>query len=293
MSKDASCQPFSLPSHKNENKKNTLFNYFVKEYDVKRRKVESTAIQKVSQVSSAQKKQTYINIGQKNFGPVKCESCGMVYSKHTGDEDQQHRRFHQHVVNKLTFPGWKDERIAQEFHDGRIVIISSCDQTSHLKKLAEVKEVVDADLGFAEVQSSGVEKEQQAYLFISSKKVVGYALCFQIDQAYPIESDGANSLLTTDTNSNLRPDDFGKKNISQSWTCSSSPVSAFCGISRLWVFSENRRFNIATRLVDCIRLNFLYGCVVEKEKLAFSDPTPNGKSFAEKYMGGLRVLVFR
>lgn len=34
---------------------------------------------------------------------------------------------------------------------------------------------------------------------------------------------------------------------------STEPVSALCGISRVWVLSNNRRQKIATRLVDCLR----------------------------------------
>jgi len=41
------------------------------------------------------------------------------------------------------------------------------------------------------------------------------------------------------------------------------------------------------------RRNFLYGCIIEKKNLAFSDPTPNGRVFAESYVGRKDVLVFR
>ena len=37
----------------------------------------------------------------------------------------------------------------------------------------------------------------------------------------------------------------------------------------------------------------MYGCNIEKEMLAFSDPTPDGKGFAQAYSGTAEFLVFR
>ena len=41
------------------------------------------------------------------------------------------------------------------------------------------------------------------------------------------------------------------------------------------------------------RRTFIFGCVIEKNKIAFSDPTPNGRAFAESYSGTPSFLVFR
>ena len=41
------------------------------------------------------------------------------------------------------------------------------------------------------------------------------------------------------------------------------------------------------------RMNFLYGCVIPRELVAFSDPTPDGKRLAQTYAGTSQFLVFR
>lgn len=41
------------------------------------------------------------------------------------------------------------------------------------------------------------------------------------------------------------------------------------------------------------RSDFIYGCTIAKEVLAFSDPTPDGKRLASTYVGTQEFLVFR
>jgi N-acetyltransferase len=45
----------------------------------------------------------------------------------------------------------------------------------------------------------------------------------------------------------------------------------------------SRRMKIATKLLDCVRDNFLYFQSLNSNQIAFSDPTDNGKQFATKY----------
>jgi len=70
------------------------------------------------------------------------------------------------------------------------------------------------------------------------------------------------------------------------------PQPAKIGISRLWVHRNFRSQNIATKLVDVVRANFVFGEVVKKELVAFSQPSPEGKKFATKYFGTLEFLVY-
>lgn len=228
------------------------------------------------------KEQMYIDVGQKDFGHVKCDTCGMVYTKSQEEDEEHHAKYHQRIVQKLKFKGWKNERVVEEFPDGRIVAIHHSDYFMHLKKLNEIREVVDAELGFASTQKQDLNQDERAYLFISSKKVVGCVIAVPVTKGYPIIPE-----------SNTADNEKGNGEATQSWCCSTESVKALCGISRIWVFSKTRRQKIATRLVECIRRDFLYGCIIEKKNLAFSDPTPNGRVFAENYIGKKDVLVFR
>ncbi|KAJ6662131.1 hypothetical protein lerEdw1_012596 [Lerista edwardsae] len=78
----------------------------------------------------------------------------------------------------------------------------------------------------------------------------------------------------------------------KAWCCSTSPEPAICGISRIWVFSMMRRKKIASRMLECLRSNFIYGSYLSKEEIAFSDPTPDGKLFATQYFGTSQFLVY-
>jgi len=70
-------------------------------------------------------------------------------------------------------------------------------------------------------------------------------------------------------------------------------VPALCGVSRIWVLKQARRQQIASRLIDHVRRHFIYGVEIGKNELAFSDPTPDGRKFAEKYSETPNFLVFR
>jgi len=234
----------------------------------------------IAAAKQQKKEQMYLDIGQKNLGHVTCTTCGMIYTKSQEEDEAHHAKHHDKITQKLKFNGWKTERLIGEYHDGRIIAIYGDDCLTHKRKLSLVKEVVDDELGFDASKTFYNEDEQKGFLFVSGKKVIGCVIAVPLQKAFPIiESDVKETVKDGE--------------LSCSWCCSTEAKSALCGISRIWVFSQNRRQNIATRLVDAIRHHFIYGCIIEKHKLAFSDPTPNGRAFAISYVGKDNVLVFR
>ncbi|KAJ3257856.1 hypothetical protein HDU77_002500 [Chytriomyces hyalinus] len=66
---------------------------------------------------------------------------------------------------------------------------------------------------------------------------------------------------------------------------SNSPVPAACGISRIWVSKKHRRHGIALKLLDACRRKYLFGCVLDKESIAFSQPTMEGMRLGRKFFG--------
>ncbi|EDO47526.1 predicted protein, partial [Nematostella vectensis] len=219
------------------------------------------------------------DLGQRNFGHITCATCGMVYMSAQPDDEADHIRHHKKFVNGLKFNGWKNERVLQEFHDGRIIMVTSDDHSSWLKKVEEIRKVVDSELGFA-ADLPYRKNESKTFLFIANKKVVGCCVATHIDKGYPV--------LPSTPNKDSTPD----RQIA-AWCCSPTPVPAQCGISRIWVWKQSRRKQIATRLIDCVRNCFIYGYPIPKEALAFSDPTPDGKRLATAYVGTPEFLVFR
>lgn len=64
------------------------------------------------------------------------------------------------------------------------------------------------------------------------------------------------------------------------------------GISRIWVAPEFRRQGIATKIMNVITTDFIYGEIVPKNLIAFSQPSGDGKKFATHYFGTNKFSVY-
>ncbi|KAL7886741.1 hypothetical protein AOLI_G00044620 [Acnodon oligacanthus] len=232
--------------------------------------------------TSTEGEQTSTDKSQSAFGAVTCNVCGMLYSPSTEDE-AQHLLFHNQFISAVKYVGWKKERILGEYPDGKIILVLPDDPKYALKKVEEIREIVDNDLGFQHVQTK-VPSQTKTFLFISNdKKVAGCLIAEHIQEGYrvieeplPEGSEGEKVMFERQ----------------RAWCCSTVPEPAVCGISRIWVFSMMRRRGIASRMIECLRNNFIYGSHLSKDEIAFSDPTPDGKLFATHYCGTSQFLVY-
>ncbi|KAJ8355850.1 hypothetical protein SKAU_G00186440 [Synaphobranchus kaupii] len=227
--------------------------------------------------------QLIIDAGQKQFGATACASCGMIYSADSLEDNFQHTQFHQRLLDSIKFVGWKKERVVAEFWDGKIILVLPEDPKYATKKAEEVRKLADNELGFQQVSLSCPSKAK-TYLFVNSDKmVVGCLITEHIRQAFRV-------LEQPERTKDMTKADFMEHH--RAWCCSTSPETAICGVSRIWVFSLMRRQGIATRLVDTARNTFMYGSHLTKTEIAFSDPTPDGKLFATKYCETPTFLVY-
>ncbi|XP_020826337.1 N-acetyltransferase ESCO1 isoform X1 [Phascolarctos cinereus] len=229
-------------------------------------------------------KQLIIDAGQKRFGAVSCNICGMLYTASNPEDETQHLLFHNQFISAVKYVGWKKERILAEYPDGKIIMVLPEDPKYALKKVEEIREMVDNDLGFQQAPLM-CSSRIKTLLFISNdKKVVGCLIAEHIQWGYRVIED-----KVPDVNSENEKVIFERQ---KAWCCSTSPEPAVCGISRIWVFSMMRRRKIASRMIECLRSNFIYGSYLSKEEIAFSDPTPDGKLFATQYCGTGQFLVY-
>ncbi|XP_024135675.1 microtubule-associated protein futsch [Oryzias melastigma] len=227
--------------------------------------------------------QTVIDAGQKHFGPVACSVCGMLYSAANAEDESQHLLFHNQFVSAIKYVGWKKERILAEYPDGKIILVLPDDPKYALKKVEEIREMVDNDLGFQQVEMK-CPSQTKTFLFISiDKKVAGCLIAEHIQEGFrvieeapPEGSEGEKVMFERQ----------------RAWCCSTTPEPAICGISRIWVVSMMRRQGIASRMLECLRNNFIFGSYLSKDEIAFSDPTPDGKLFATNYFGTSQFLVY-
>ncbi|KAM5264064.1 N-acetyltransferase ESCO2 [Ctenodactylus gundi] len=224
------------------------------------------------------KDQFVIDAGQKHFGATMCKSCGMIYTASNPEDEMQHVQHHHRFLEGIKYTAWKKERVVAQFWDGKIVLVLPRDPSYAAKKVEDVQELVDHELGFQQVVPKCLDKTK-TFLFVSDdKKIVGCLIAEPIKQAFRLLSEP--------------PVISGSKDCPRAWQCSDVPEPAVCGISRIWVFKLKRRKRIARRLVDTLRNCFTFGCFLSTNEIAFSDPTPDGKLFATKYCNTPNFLVY-
>ncbi|XP_033873864.2 N-acetyltransferase ESCO2 [Acipenser ruthenus] len=227
--------------------------------------------------------QLIIDAGQKHFGAIACKSCGMIYTAGSPEDEFQHTQYHQSLLDKIKFVGWKKERVVAEYWDGKIILVLPDDPKYAVKKADEVRQLADNELGFKQVSLS-CPSRSKTYLFVNSEKmIVGCLVAEQIKLAFRVLNEPAEQ-------KEVKKHELLEHH--RAWCCSTKPENAICGISRIWVFSLMRRKGIGSRMVDTVRNSFMYGCHLSKEEIAFSDPTPDGKLFASNYCETPAFLVY-
>ncbi|XP_048451687.1 N-acetyltransferase ESCO1 isoform X2 [Rhincodon typus] len=227
--------------------------------------------------------QPNIDAGQKRIGAISCTTCGMLYAASIPEDEAQHFQFHKRFISAVKYVGWKKERILGEYPDGKIIMVLPDDPKYALKKVEEIREVVDNDLGFQPAELKCPSRTKTLLFISNERKVVGCLIAEHIQQGFRVIADKAIQQSSNDAIMLERQ---------RAWCCSTNPEPAICGISRVWVFSMMRRKAIATRMTDCLRSSFVYGSYLSKDEIAFSDPTPDGKLFATQYCGTPRFLVY-
>jgi hypothetical protein len=233
-------------------------------------------------------KQSKLNFGQKLIAKTsvssKCEECGMIYNKGDEEDEQLHVRFHSEQEKLLNYPNYKGEKIVQQYFDGKCVVIESgLDSKQMIHKACQILAYVDRHLGVYNIFSKNeieINRDEnnlpdgKCYLFVCalSKRIVGFCLAEKIEKAHQI--------LYLDENKEM----FGYEESEQ--------AKAVCGISRIWVSEKMRRHKIASRLLDCVRINFLYMNTLEPHEIAFSDPTHFGQCLAKSYCATNSFLIY-
>ncbi|NXW79845.1 ESCO1 acetyltransferase, partial [Hirundo rustica] len=241
-------------------------------------------IQKLKEAGKEGDKQLITDGVQKRFGAISCNICGMLYTVSNPEDETQHLLFHNQFISAVKYVGWKKERILAEYPDGKIIMVLPDDPKYALKKVEEIREMVDNDLGFQQTPLMCYSRTKTLLFISNDKKVIGCLIAEHIQWGYRVIEE-----KVPEVSSENEKVIFERQ---KAWCCSTSPEPAICGISRIWVFSMMRRKKIASRMIECLRSNFIYGSYLSKEEIAFSDPTPDGKLFATQYCGTGQFLVY-
>jgi N-acetyltransferase len=238
-----------------------------------------------------------------------CKICGMEYIPSNAEDAALHRKFHAMNVGGVDFTKATVERLrkAQLWSGGDgsfIAVIGRKDALALRNRTSDVLKVVNTELGavpifdeelWSQTSSPGASNAQlhdsarsndlsstaavdryKTYLYVRGQKCIGVCLAERIWQAYTVlAQDDASAQI-------CQPSPDTK---SSSISVSTATTTALMGISRIWTSNSHRKQGIATSLLDCARSDFLYGLTVEKEKVAFSQPTESGGNLARRWFG--------
>uniref|UniRef100_A0A7N0TZK0 Uncharacterized protein n=1 Tax=Kalanchoe fedtschenkoi TaxID=63787 RepID=A0A7N0TZK0_KALFE len=257
--------------------------------------------------------QLHLDLGQSDFLLHSCSICGLKYAPGEVDDEKLHKSFHKNYSLGLPFKGWNNERVIQTpLTECRIVVVLDSDPLSHKSKVQEILKIMETDLG-----DSGIyHKLCKVYLFISAQRVAGCLVAEPLQVAHKILSSCVNEKLITEaTKGKRRPmtlqfgsicfqrdvvrrassvdvNDAVNGNCSGAILCENETVPVACGIRAIWVTPSNRRKHIATQLLDAVRKDFSSDLVLEKNQLAFAQPTSDGKALGARYTGITTFLVY-
>jgi hypothetical protein len=249
----------------------------------------------------------------------KCATCGMEYIPSNAEDAGMHKKFHAQNVGGVDLTKAFVEKIRQNTvweggHGGFIATISRKDTFAFRNKADQVLKVVNTELSAVaisdealwskvRVQSSegigGGERDEKGrgerggsdrfkmYLYIRGSKCVGACLAERIQEAFAVaDQDKEDTSERKDTVPAILPvPSPGDEQQSSSISISRSPEPAMLGISRIWTSKVERKKGIATTLLDTAREDFLYGIKIEKDAMAFSQPTASGGELARKWFG--------
>jgi hypothetical protein len=228
-----------------------------------------------------------------------CKTCGMEYIPSNAEDAALHRKFHAMNVGGVDFTKAAVERLRKNQvwsgGDGAfIAVVGRKDAVALRHRTSEVLKVVNTDLAAvpipdgdlwsqacaADTKSGGSKSTAgdrfKTYLYIQGQKCVGACLAERMWEAYRV-------LAQDDASTQARQLPSEDRSSSISISATATPV--ILGISRIWTSNQHRKQGIATRLLDCARSDFFHGMLVDKEKVAFSQPTESGGNLARRWFG--------
>lgn len=234
-----------------------------------------------------------------------CAGCSMEYVPSNSEDATLHRMFHDmneggvelskaFMKSPVMRWAWTVTNIP-----GSVVVVDrkgSPPARNHAKK---VLDVVNKELSAAEIddsllwsqkslakssdikQSDAEERNDhksdryKVFMHVKDDKCIGMCLAERITEGRRVKAAPKEN---GDKDATPRPK-------SSSISVEEEPTPAVVGVSRIWTSRAFRRKGIAVNLLDCVMNHFIYGMGIDKEEIAFSQPTESGKQLAEDWYG--------
>ncbi|ORX47627.1 hypothetical protein BCR36DRAFT_94016 [Piromyces finnis] len=260
-------------------KKKTIESYFQLNYSTKKEenknqrkliKIENNTknnlLNKNKKLQKKNYEQLYINFGQTGISPIICSDCGMPFNPSIREDDIQHKNYHNIIIDGLEYNEYKTDKIVKTISKNTYIseVVMSEATSNHKKKLQQILNLVETELGAVQLQEEFMTK-YKFFLYIKNRKLIGCAIVRDVLKGYKIEIEKDIKEFSTIENIN-------KNKI--------STVPTLCGISRIWVSKRERKKGIASQLLESIRKSFLFNITLERNQIAFSQPTELGTKLA-------------
>ena len=196
------------------------------------------------------KVQVYLDFGQKNFGRTRCPTCDMLYAPGKEEDEAAHRVFCLSMRKPLRFRSLPQKDIPvwtnTEIHLRHMVLKFDLAKKEMRKRCKKLLRHLNAKLCSSRGEEGNVD-------------VVGPRTDGSLLFVYLQESRVLGLAL-------VRP-------------CREMEVE----ILQIFVETNHRRKGIASRILDCVRVESTYGCVISRRSCIFINPTDQGALLAARY----------
>jgi hypothetical protein len=237
-------------------------------------------------------KQMFLDLGQRSFGRTKtCADCGTLYV--LGDEEDEiiHRKMCVRAKKGLVFSSLRGYTVCESF-DGKCVVVevAAGSAKSETKEVRTALRALRRELGSE--SDYGSDEGTKYYFYLEGLSIIGMLAVEDVTGADVVRlslsvrtSDkmaSSSSVIKQKSSNASDLIDYSRSLLTPN-SRTQSRSSVVLGISMIWVDSNYRRNGVGRRLCDAARMRYVYGNVVPRSQIAFSQPTEAGHMFAMAY----------
>jgi N-acetyltransferase len=238
-------------------------------------------------------RQTTLDLGHPST--ITCADCGMSYTPSQASDAALHSKHHAKIATSISTAPLVPLTLRRSLETSNIVWSRGEDQVvriikrDHMTKRLFAERMLQAateDLGAVDLSSTLLwsdyaespkgEQERakteryQVFLFLRGRNCIGLALAERIASGFRVQNSGFPIVIG---------------NSEETATLDRQQFPAVLGISRIWTHQSERRTGVAIGLLDAIRRGSQPLFVINKDKMAFSQPTEQGVALARKWFG--------
>ncbi|EMD00257.1 hypothetical protein BAUCODRAFT_63120 [Baudoinia panamericana UAMH 10762] len=251
--------------------------------------------------------QMQLSLGQKV--QVQCKECGMDYVPSLAVDRKWHNIYHKHIVDgydvESSFVQGHTKNVVYDVEGAtdRIFYVDHTARSVQKRKAEDVLMVVQKELGAVPIPRKDLWSSQSidplqppeyaAYMYIRGHRCIGFLLTQHISHAKRVLEPGP-ARKATEQPPSLEPAE-------QPLRISLQSFPAKLGISRIWTLASARKEGIALQLLDTALKHqnrraerVRHELHVEKQDVAFSQPTEAGTRLARRWFGeayGWKIYV--